>query len=187
MVISALGEVSVGQWWPACPRKQRILVMGMIDSANFSNNKMHMVAFKIKTQVKLCHLTDNTVKSSFKRSGVYLSCRKLSFLHNKPLDVEARDRPAAMGHMMLSVMWSRFAEKVSLMCLLDSYSADQLPWPWWKAFYAPHFASSCMLKPLLSGVPSSLNERNGQKPSVLARWTWANSYFSVLSCRLLQV
>lgn len=67
--------------------------------SKFPNNKMHTVAFKRKTRVKLCHLTDNKVKSSFKRSQVYLSCRKLSCLHNKPLGVVARVRPAAVSHV----------------------------------------------------------------------------------------
>lgn len=165
--------------------------MGKISSANFSGNKMHTVAFKRKTQVKLCHLTGNKVKSLLKVSLVYLSsrnlsclhlsCRKLSYLHNKPPGVEARDWPAVTDLMMLSVMWTRFAKKISLMCLWDSYSADQLPWPWWKAFYAPHFISFRMFNPLLSGVLSSLNEKNGQKTLVSARWTWAKSYISVLS------
>lgn len=129
MVISALGKDPVRQWWPACPRKQRILVVGMISSANFSNNKMCTVAFKRKTQVRLDWQQSQKLS---KRSWVYLSCRNLSFLHlscrklsclhNKPLGVEARDWPADTDLMMLSVTWTRFAEKIPLMCLWDSYS-----------------------------------------------------------------
>lgn len=123
MVISALREDPVGQWWPTGPSKWRILVMGMSNSSNFSNSKRHVVAFKRITQAKLSHLTGNKLKSSFKRNWAYLSCRKLSCLHNKPLGTEARHRPAA-DHMMPSVTWTSFAEKISLMSLLDSYSAD---------------------------------------------------------------
>ena len=68
MVISALGEDPLGQWWPTCPSKWTILVMGMRNSANFSNSKRHVVSFRRITQAKLSHLTGNKKKSSFQRN-----------------------------------------------------------------------------------------------------------------------
>lgn len=109
----ALGEDPVGQWWSTYSSKWRILVMGISNSANFSNSKRHIVTLKRITQAKLSHLTGRQMKHSFKRNRAYMSCRKLSHLHNKPLGTEARHRPAAMDHMMPSVTWTSFAEKIS--------------------------------------------------------------------------